>query len=160
MDDAAGRQAAAVSFSVLGPLLVRRDDEAVPVGGPQERTVLAHLLARANGVVPVGTLVETVWGDDPPPSAERALQAHVARLRRVFEPDRPPSVGSTLLVKAGAGYSLRVDDTQVDALRFEALAQRVPACWPMVIGWHRRCCGRRWVVARRRVRGVPRGRGL
>ena len=91
MDDGAGRPAAAVSFGVLGPFLVRRDGEAVQVGGRQERTVLAHLLARANAVVPVAALVESLWGDDPPPSAERSLQAHVARLRRAFEPDRPSS---------------------------------------------------------------------
>ena len=114
----------AVSFVVLGPLVVARDGHVVAVGGPQERTVLAHLLARANAVVPVGALIESVWADHPPPSAERALQAHVARLRRAFEPERPASVDSSILVKSGTGYRLRVDGSQLDALRFEELARQ------------------------------------
>lgn len=69
---------AAFFFGVLGPLSVLQDGESVGVGGPKERAVLATLLARANHLVTVDMLVEAVWADHPPRSAERTLQAYVA----------------------------------------------------------------------------------
>ncbi|MBA2386964.1 MAG: winged helix-turn-helix domain-containing protein, partial [Acidimicrobiia bacterium] len=115
---------AAFFFGVLGPLSVLQDGESVSVGGPKERAVLATLLARANHLVTVDMLVEAVWGDHPPRSAERTLQAYVARIRGVLEPERSPGTGSTILVKEGSGYRLRLETEQLDALRFEELARR------------------------------------
>ncbi len=106
------------------PLTVLQGGAAVAVGGPKERLVLAHLVARANQVVPIDALVEAVWADRPPRSAERTLQAYVARLRGILEPDRPSGVESTMLLRTGAGYRLHVESWQVDALRFEELAAR------------------------------------
>jgi DNA-binding SARP family transcriptional activator/WD40 repeat protein len=113
-----------VLFGVLGPLTVVRHGVELTVGGPKERVVLAYLLARANQVVTVDALVEALWGDHPPRSAERTLQAYVARLRGALEPGRPSGVESTVLVKTGSGYRLCVEPWQVDALRFEELARR------------------------------------
>jgi len=115
---------AAFFFGVLGPLSVLQDGESVSVGGPKERAVLATLLARANHLVTVDMLVEAVWGDHPPRSAERTLQAYVARIRGVLEPERSPGTGSTILVKEGSGYRLRLETEQLDSLRFEELARR------------------------------------
>ena len=115
---------AAFFFGVLGPLSVLQDGESVSVGGPKERAVLATLLARANHLVTVDMLVEAVWADHPPRSAERTLQAYVARIRGVLEPERSPGTGSTILVKEGSGYRLRLETEQLDALRFEELACR------------------------------------
>ena len=111
-------------FGVLGPLTVVQGGAAIGVGGPKERLVLAQLVARANNVVPIDALVEAVWADHPPRSAERTLQAYVARLRGIFEPDRPPGVESTMLIRTGSGYRLHAESWQVDALRFEELAKR------------------------------------
>lgn len=115
---------AGVSFGVLGPLTVTRAGAQVDVGGHKERLVLAHLLARANVIVSVDALVEGVWGGHPPRSAERTLQAYVARLRRVLEPDRSRGAPSTVLLREGGGYRVRIDSGHSDALRFEALARR------------------------------------
>ncbi len=114
----------AVFFGVLGPLTVSYGGAPVAVGGPKERVVLALLLARANRVVSIDALVEAVWVDRPPRSAERTLQAYVARLRGILEPDRPTGVESTMLIRTGSGYRLHVEGWQVDALRFEELAKR------------------------------------
>src|SRR6478672_3734166 len=113
-----------LSFGVLGPLAVLDGEVTVALGGPKERTVLAHLLASANRVVPVSALVESLWGDDPPRSAERSLQAYVARLRSALEPGRVEGATSGIVVRAGGGYQLRIEVEQLDALRFEALARR------------------------------------
>ena len=119
-----GSDASVVAFGVLGPLTVLRHGAPVTVGGPKERIVLAHLLARANQVVAVDALIESLWGDHPPRSAERTLQAYVARLRGALEPDRPAGAESAVLVRTGSGYRLCVERAQVDALRFEALARQ------------------------------------
>ncbi len=54
--------------------MVRRE-VAVPLGGRQQRCVLAVLLTNANQTVSTDRLVDDVWGDDPPETARRSLQA-------------------------------------------------------------------------------------
>jgi DNA-binding SARP family transcriptional activator/WD40 repeat protein/class 3 adenylate cyclase len=113
-----------LAFRVLGPLEVLDGDRRVAIGGPKERLVLALLLARVNSPVSVDALIETVWGDHPPRTAERTVHTYVARLRRTLEPGRPPGQPSSMLVTVGRGYTLRLDAGQFDAARFEALAKR------------------------------------
>jgi WD40 repeat protein/DNA-binding SARP family transcriptional activator len=113
-----------LAFRVLGPLEVLDRDRPVGVGGPKERLVLALLLARVNSPVSVDALVDAVWGDHPPRTAERTVHAYVARLRRTLEPRRPRGEPSTMLATVGRGYELRLDAAQLDATRFEELAKR------------------------------------
>src|SRR5215213_7214253 len=112
-----------LEIGVLGPLEVRRAAVPLVLGGPKERLVVACLVARANQVVAIDTLVDALWGDAPPRSAERTLQAYVARLRRALEPGRG-SGPSAVLVRSGPGYRLVIPADRVDAGRFEALARQ------------------------------------
>ena len=91
-----------LSFGVLGPLEVERDGRAVAVGGPKERLVLAVLLAGAGTVVSVDALVDAVWGERPPRTAERTIQAYIARLRRALEPRHRPGGTPTVIVTVGS----------------------------------------------------------
>jgi class 3 adenylate cyclase/DNA-binding winged helix-turn-helix (wHTH) protein len=113
-----------LAFRVLGPLEVLDGDRPVVVGDSKERLVLALLLARVNSPVSVDALIDAVWGDRPPRTAERTVHAYVARLRRTLEPRRPRDEASTMLVTVGRGYELRLDVAQLDATRFEELAKR------------------------------------
>ena len=113
-----------LAFRVLGPLEVLDGDGRVVIGGPKERLVLALLLARVNSVVSVDALIDAVWGDRPPRTAERTVHAYVARLRRMLEPRRPRGEPSTVLATVGRGYQLRLDTTQLDAARFAQLGKR------------------------------------
>jgi WD40 repeat protein/DNA-binding SARP family transcriptional activator/class 3 adenylate cyclase len=113
-----------LAFRVLGPLEVLDGDRRVVIGGPKERLVLALLLARVNSVVSVDALIDAVWGDRPPRTAERTVHAYVARVRRTLEPRRPRGEPSTVLATVGRGYQLRLDATQLDATRFGELANR------------------------------------
>ena len=81
-----------VEFRVLGPLEVLVDGRSVPLGAAKQRLVLAALLAGGNAVVSVDRLVDIVWGEVPPDSAERTLQKYVYRLRGVIEPGRAPAL--------------------------------------------------------------------
>jgi DNA-binding SARP family transcriptional activator/WD40 repeat protein len=106
-------------FRVLGPLQVEGAGDA-SLGGPKEQAVLAQLLAHPNAAVPASRLAFGLWGDAPPPTAERTLQAYITRLRRVVEPSRGrPRV----IVTAADGWLLRVEPDSVDAGEFEALVR-------------------------------------
>jgi DNA-binding SARP family transcriptional activator/WD40 repeat protein len=104
-----------VRFGVLGPLSVL-DDTGAPVrlGGPARRRLLAALLARVGQAVSADTLIDDLWGDTPPATAEKTLQSHVVRLRD----DLGRSGGSPVLTEA-TGYRLVAAADTVDAWCFE-----------------------------------------
>src|SRR5688500_14238059 len=59
-------------------------------------------------------LVDRLWPDDPPPTAEKTIQVYVSRLRAVLGDERGK------LATAGGGYRLDIGDHEVDARLFEA----------------------------------------
>jgi len=73
-----------MEFRVLGPLEVVGEDGPVALGGPKQRAVLAHLILRANHVVPADLLIDELWGEDPPETARNTLQTYVYRLRKLL----------------------------------------------------------------------------
>ncbi|WP_051791545.1 BTAD domain-containing putative transcriptional regulator [Amycolatopsis jejuensis] len=96
-------------IGLLGPLEVRNDDgAAMEVAGARLRTLLSALALEPGRVVAAGRLVDAVWGEHPPATAN-ALQALVSRLRRA---------GATL-DSTPSGY--RLPEATVDAARFEEL---------------------------------------
>lgn len=100
-------------YRLLGPLDVVADDgRPVDLGGPKPRAVLAVLLLDAGRVVAVDRLIDALWGDAPPASAQGTLQAYVSNLRRALG-------GPTVLVTQAPGYRLDVDPGDIDAVVFE-----------------------------------------
>ncbi|MDY7106181.1 MAG: BTAD domain-containing putative transcriptional regulator [Actinomycetota bacterium] len=85
--------------------------DPVDVGPAKCQLVLAALALEPGVAVPVGRLVELVWGEDAPRTAERTLQSYVARIRR--------GLGATSIVRSGAAYRLDLDPERVDVARFE-----------------------------------------
>ncbi len=111
------------SFGVLGPLAVGSPGGPVILPMGRERAVLAQLLVSVGRPVGVDALVDGLWPQTPPASADRTLHAHVARLRGRLDPER--SAGRHgLIVTVGRGYLLDIDGEQVDAGRFEAHVDR------------------------------------
>src|SRR6266700_1874517 len=111
-------------FGILGPLAAERDGRPLDVGRYKQRALLIALLVEANDVVPVDRLLEWLWPGEHAPAAAATLHSYVSRLRRVLEPERAPRAVASLLVTRAPGYLLRVDPEQVDALRFERLAEQ------------------------------------
>src|SRR6266700_5667585 len=111
-------------FGILGPLAAERDGRPLDVGRYKQRALLIALLVEANDVVPVDRLLEWLWPGEHAPAAAATLHSYVSRLRRVLEPERAPRAVASLLVTRAPGYLLRVDPDQVDALRFERLAEQ------------------------------------
>jgi DNA-binding SARP family transcriptional activator/WD40 repeat protein len=112
-------------IAVLGPLEVLTEELApVPVPGAKERLLLAALAAGAPGVVSADRLAETLWDGEPPPTARKSLQAHLVRLRRSLEPDRPKGSTGRYVVRRGTGYALALPHGDIDALSLGNLAAR------------------------------------
>jgi ABC-type transport system substrate-binding protein/DNA-binding SARP family transcriptional activator/streptogramin lyase len=104
-----------LEFRILGPFEVGRNGEPLEVPAGKPRALLAVLLLRAGEVVSVDTLVDELWGEQPPATAAKNVQVYVARLRR--------ALGDGVFVTQAPGYALRVDREQLDAARFQALVE-------------------------------------
>src|SRR5262245_42529663 len=104
-----------MEFRILGPLEVLSAGQTLDLGGTKQRALLAMLLLHANEVVSSGRLVEALWEDEPPETAEKALQVYVSQLRKLLGKER-------LKTKA-PGYSLRVGSDELDLARFQSLQE-------------------------------------
>jgi WD40 repeat protein/DNA-binding SARP family transcriptional activator/class 3 adenylate cyclase len=112
-----------MQFRLLGPLEVDAGGGPIPLGGPKQRAVLAHLLLRANQLVPAETLVDEIWGDEPPEQARNIIQTYVSHLRKALGRDRIES--------QGPGYRLRLESSELDATRFDALMRDAKKALPV-----------------------------
>ncbi|WP_018335164.1 BTAD domain-containing putative transcriptional regulator [Actinomycetospora chiangmaiensis] len=108
-----------MSIRLLGPVAVVDDGgrDLLPAG-PRVRGLLARLALDAGRPVDAATLVDALWGEDPPATAN-ALQSLASRLRRALGPDRVRS--------SAGGYVLAVDPDDVDVLRFATLRRTAAA---------------------------------
>lgn len=102
-----------MEFRVLGPFEVFDEERPLELGGPKRRALLAFLLMEANRVVSVDRLIEALWGEEPPRTAVKALQVHVAHLRKVLGADR--------IATRPGGYALRVEEGELDLDRARRL---------------------------------------
>ena len=101
-----------MDIRVLGPLEAFADGTDVTPTSPNQRTVLAVLAAHPDRHVRADTLIDALWGSDPPPSAERTLRSYVSRLRAV--------VGNCIVAGRG-GFCLSTGDVRLDFIEFERL---------------------------------------
>ncbi|MDH4116902.1 MAG: hypothetical protein OEW30_05855 [Acidimicrobiia bacterium] len=99
-----------VDFRVLGPVQAFRDGEAVPLGGPKQKTVLALLLAARGQFVSMGALISGLYGPDAPPTSKRIIHTYVSNLRS--------ELGDVLFTESDA-YRLDASTGRFDAAVFE-----------------------------------------
>jgi DNA-binding SARP family transcriptional activator len=111
-------------FAILGPVEVRADGAPVPISAAKLRTLLAALLLRPNRTVPTTTLIEHVWGEQPPQRGVAALQNYVMRLRHVL--------GDSLIRTTPGGYSISVAPAQLDLTRFTQLTADAACAGPAI----------------------------
>ncbi|MFI5908845.1 BTAD domain-containing putative transcriptional regulator [Dactylosporangium sp. NPDC051541] len=113
-----------MELRILGPLEVYSSGGTqIDLGTPKQRAIIALLATRPGRVVPVQTLVDELWADEPPERAIASLQAYVSRLRRALEPGRTARDRSTVLVSRAPGYLLAVPPEAVDATRFGTVVE-------------------------------------
>ena len=102
---------------MLGPLEVRGEGRALPLGRTKPSAILAFLLLHRNESVSAERLALALWGEDAPAGATKTVQVHVSRLRKVLG-------DSGLIATTPAGYRLQVGAGELDLERFERLVER------------------------------------
>lgn len=94
--------------------------DAPGVTGAKPRAVLTYLGLHVGEVVTANVLVDLLWGEAPPRTADRSVQTHISTLRR--------SVGADAVVRRGDGWQLEVGSIDVidftSAIRHGKEAQR------------------------------------
>ena len=120
---AADGQQGELSVDVLGPIRARVGDTEIALGPARQRAVFAVLAMRANRVVSRRELIEAVWGDNPPASAQGSVYTYICGLRRSLEPRRSRWAPGDLLTSDRVGYVLRLAPGALDAERFDTLRQ-------------------------------------
>jgi DNA-binding SARP family transcriptional activator/DNA-binding XRE family transcriptional regulator len=114
-------------LAILGPLEAWRDGRPLSLGPPARRAVLGLLAIGPGMLVRRDTIIDVLWGDEPPRTAMDLVQSHVSRLRRVLEPPEHSTAGDggeEVISSVRGAYRLRVSIEQVDLLLFKELAER------------------------------------
>jgi DNA-binding SARP family transcriptional activator len=86
------------------------------LGGAKPRALLADLALHLGETVSMDRLIDDLWGEHPPDSAQHAVEVYVSQLRK--------ALGPPVLLTRSPGYALTLDDDRVDLTRF---AQRAAA---------------------------------
>jgi DNA-binding SARP family transcriptional activator len=102
-------------FRVLGPLEVLSTEGWTAIGAPKWRSLLACLLVRPGQLVPTDSLIDELWGDNPPHTANNLVSIYVHRLRKVINDPE-----GRVLVYRAPGYLLRLSPGDLDMQEFES----------------------------------------
>ncbi|MFJ3880925.1 BTAD domain-containing putative transcriptional regulator [Streptomyces sp. NPDC090077] len=112
-------------FNLIGPFEIVTDDgRTYQPGTPKVCQTLALLLTRPGEIVTAEALIRELWGENPPRSAVTTLQTYVYHARRMFTQERLVPADRCLIVTSPPGYSIQVDDSDVDVRIFERLVTR------------------------------------
>lgn len=130
-------------FHILGPVELWTGEQKADVGSGKQRAVLAMLLLGAGRPCSAETLIDRLWGDDPPAQARNTLYSYISRLRKVL---REAQLDSVALQQRNGGYLLEASPELVDVQRFDAAVQQArctqdPAAQADLLGaaldcWH------------------------
>lgn len=108
-------------IEMLGPVRVYRGPSPVDLGPAKQRAVFAVLALHMGQSVSIGSMLDSVWGEDQPVSARQLIHTYVARLRRILEPDMPPRARIRAIASAHGGYCLVAQPDSLDITRFMVL---------------------------------------
>ena len=109
-----------MEFAVLGPLQVNNGQQALDIGGPRQRRLLAALIADADEVLSTDRLIEIVFQQEPPRGAANTIRTYVARLRKALA--TAGSNADEIIVTRPPGYGFSSDGHRIDAVEFAARA--------------------------------------
>ncbi|MGD2044469.1 MAG: BTAD domain-containing putative transcriptional regulator, partial [Acidimicrobiia bacterium] len=108
-----------MQFQMMGQLAVRAERGDLDLGTPKQKSVLAVLLLHANEVVATDRIIDLVWGDNPPRTADHSVQIYISELRKALSNGSAADVIDT----RPPGYVINVPPDSVDTLRFERLVR-------------------------------------
>ncbi|GGK73994.1 AfsR/SARP family transcriptional regulator [Mangrovihabitans endophyticus] len=114
-----------LEIDVLGPVAVRLGGASILPTAGKPKQVLTLLALRHGRVIPVGTLMEEIWGSAIPRSGASTLQSYIVQLRRVIAGSLPPGgpcEAKDVLTTRFNGYLLAARPRRFDVREFERLA--------------------------------------
>lgn len=109
-------------FRMLGPLEVWSKDGWASISAGKWRSLLACLLLKSGQIVPTESLIQELWGDTPPSTANNLVSIYVHRLRRLINDS-----DGQVIVHRKPGYQLRLGGGDTDVSRFETLSAEARA---------------------------------
>ena len=114
-------------FCVLGPVEVFGEGgDPLPITGSKERTISPISSLTRVASVSADDLIDELWGERPPRTAEKTLGSHVSKLRGALERGHATGwLGDVIATRSG-GYLLESAKCEIDALDFERLAKEGP----------------------------------
>lgn len=102
-------------FNVLGSVEIVVGDAPVPLERPQRRAVLAYVVLNAGRTVSSAELMEALWGEALPATAQAQVYALVCAVRQALR-----TAGADCLVSVPGGYRLEAAADETDLGVFEA----------------------------------------
>ncbi len=102
-----------MQYRILGRLEAVRDGAPLPLGGFQQRALLAMLLIARGRTVSLDRLVDELWPEQPPKAAIRTVRVYISQLRKLLGEDEVET--------RERGYGLRLGPDALDADRFGRL---------------------------------------
>ncbi len=115
----------ALSIRALGPLELSVDGRPARLGTGKQPALLALLALRANRPVTVDDLVDAAWGDPlRVDDLTASVRVYLTHLRKLLEPGHSRGATGGRLTWEHNGYRLRVDEHEMDVLRFGRHVER------------------------------------
>lgn len=128
-----------LAFGMLGPLQVPDSNGHIAedvIHAAKHRILISVLLIRRNQSVPIRSLIDEIWGDEPPGTAENLVRQYVSQLRRKLAPAGNPGSGSFIETRP-SGYVLHLEPNRFDRDVFEEhvrAAERLVAAGDITTG--------------------------
>jgi DNA-binding SARP family transcriptional activator/tetratricopeptide (TPR) repeat protein len=111
-----------MEFRLLGEVELWAAGQILDVGAPRLQAALA---VDAGRPVAIETLIDRVWGDNPPVEARNVLYSHLSRIRRLLRQAAALTGGTAVRIeRRHAGYVLDIDPDRVDLHRFRRLVEQ------------------------------------
>jgi DNA-binding SARP family transcriptional activator len=121
------RPTSTLIFKLFGTVGLVSEGRLVALQGGRQRSLLATLLISSGKVVTKEQFFEELWDGRPVAKADNALQALVARLRKLLKIQFGVQFARDRLITLPTGYVLNTETDEVDASLFERLATEAHA---------------------------------
>lgn len=110
----------AIAVRLLGPIEVIGPRGVAELVGARQRSLVALLALRPGKAVALDRIIDGLWGENPPRTALRTLQSHLARVRQALAVAGLPDV----VVSGPAGHILRLPADAIDVHVFDELVRQ------------------------------------
>lgn len=112
-----------LQIGLLGPLQICVDGREARLPQAKLRILLTTLILRENRVISNDALIQGLWGEQPPPTALRALRVYISQLRKFFA-TLGVAEDQCAIITQPPGYRLIVPAGSLDRHRFEEHRQQ------------------------------------